>query len=90
MTSDLHRLALVDEQPRRSELGEPGRAGEGIPAVLDVVVAEHDERSTQSFEQSAQCLLAPRARDQVPRHQHKLGVSLADPLDGTFDGVRAT
>ena len=59
-------------------------------AAFRQAIAEHDERSTQSFEQSAQCLLAPRARDQVPRHQHKLGVSLADPLDGTFDGVRAT
>src|SRR5438270_14075878 len=41
-SADVHCFRFVDEQPRRLEITQTGRARKRIAAVLDVVIAEHD------------------------------------------------
>src|SRR5437867_10662977 len=71
-TAKLDRLALVDEQASRSELGQPRGARERITAVLDVVIAEYDEGRLEATEQLAQDLLTPRSRDEVASNEDEL------------------
>src|SRR6058998_550757 len=65
MTAKLDRLALVEEQASRSELGQPRGARERIAALLDLVIAEYDEGRLEAAEQLAQDLLSSRSRDEV-------------------------
>ena len=56
--------------------------------MLDVVVAEHDERRPDALEQRAQLLLAARPRHEITRDEHELRLTFAHPLERALDGVR--
>ena len=75
MPAKLDRLAFVDEQACRGEIVEARSARERIAAVLDVVIAEHDEGPAKTLDDLAERRLATRSRDEVPRDHDELGAS---------------
>ena len=57
--------------------------------MLDIVIAEDDERPIQTLDQLAERRLAAWARDEVPGDHDEVGAPRRHPADGALDGVPA-
>src|SRR5204862_3014299 len=80
---------LVDEQPRGCKVAEADGAGERIARMLDVVVAEDDERPVAELRDDVpQHRLATRPRDEVAGDRDEVGLAARSPLRGMHDGAR--
>ena len=79
--AELERLRLVHEEARRREVGEAGGAREGIPAVLDVVIAEDHVAPLESKQQLAEQRLTARPGDEVSRDDSEVRRERHRPLD---------
>ena len=85
--ANLHRLRLVGEQARGTELIQHDRPRERILRDRVVVVPEHRVGIRQTSDQLAQLRLAARPREQVARDQRQVRLARLHPIHRPLDGA---